>query len=274
MLDDFFARALIAGLGVAMIAGPLGCFVVWRRLSFFGDTLSHGAILGVALSLALQINIMIGVFVIALSLALLLLLVQRKTALASDAILSMLSHGALSLGLVAIALMSWLRVDLLGLLFGDILAVSKSDITVIYLGGTAVLGVLIWQWRGLLASTVSRDIAIAEHSSKGLSPAQLDVLFTVLLAIVIAVSVKIIGVALMTALLVIPVGAARGLSRGPLAMALLSSVMGGVSVVGGLFSSLKFDLPAGPAIVVVAVILFAVVQMLGALRASQQDIAS
>jgi zinc transport system permease protein len=273
MLDDFFVRALIAGLGVAVIAGPLGCFVVWRRLSFFGDTLSHGAILGVALSLALQINIMIGVFVIALSLALLLLLAQRKTALASDAILSMLSHGALSLGLVAIALMSWLRVDLIGLLFGDILAVSKTDIAMIYLGGFAVLAVLMWQWRGLLASTVSRDIAVAEQSSNGLSPTQLDVLFTILLAVVIAVSVKIIGVALMTALLVIPAGAARGLSRGPLAMVFLSAVMGCLSVVGGLASSLKFDVPAGPAIVVAAVILFALGQVGSAFRSQKMDAA-
>jgi zinc transport system permease protein len=271
MLDDFLVRALIAGLGVAAIAGPLGCFVVWRRLSFFGDTLSHGAILGVALALALQVNIMLGVFVVALLLALLLLLAQRKTILASDAILSMLSHGALSLGLVAIALMSWLRVDLLGLLFGDILAVSKNDIGVIYLGGAAVLAVLIWQWRGLLASTVSRDIAVAEQSSGSFSPTQLDVLFTVLLAIVIAVSVKIIGVALMTALLVIPAGAARGLSRGPVAMIFLSAVMGCLSVVGGLLSSLKFDVPAGPAIVVVAVILFALGQVASALRAPQVD---
>ena len=271
MLDDFFTRALVAGLGVALIAGPLGCFVVWRRLSFFGDTLSHGAILGVALALALQINIMLGVFAVALLLALLLLLAQRKTVLASDAILSMLSHGALSLGLVAIALMSWLRVDLLGLLFGDILAVSKNDITIIYLGGIAVLAVLAWQWRGLLAATVSRDIAVAEQTPGNLTPNQLDVLFTILLAVVIAVSVKIIGVALMTALLVIPAGAARGLSRGPIAMIFLSAVAGAVSVVGGLFSSLKLDIPAGPAIVVVAVALFAASQITSIFRTQRAE---
>lgn len=271
MLDDFFIRALLSGLGVAMIAGPLGCFVVWRRLSFFGDTLSHGAILGVALALALQMNVMVGVFGVALLLALLLLLAQRKTALASDAILSILSHGALSLGLVAIALMSWLRVDLLGLLFGDILAVSKKDIIVIYLGGIAVLAVLMWQWRRLLASTVSRDIAVAEQSPSGLSATQLDILFTILLAVVIAVSVKIIGVALMTALLVIPAGAARGLSRGPVAMIFFSAAMGCLSVFGGLFSSLKFDLPAGPAIVVVAVVLFALSQIFSGFRKQQTD---
>lgn len=246
MFDDFFTRALIAGLGVALIAGPLGCFVVWRRLSFFGDTLSHGAILGVALALALQVNIMLGVFVVAVLLALLLLLAQRKTALASDAILSLLSHGALSMGLVAIALMSWLRVDLQGLLFGDILAVSKSDIAAIYGGGILVLSMLAWQWRGLLAATVNRDIAFAEQSSSGLSPAKLDLLFILMLALVIAVSVKIIGVALMTALLVIPAGAARTLSRGPVAMLLMSAAMGCLAVIGGLFLSLRLDLPAGP----------------------------
>jgi zinc transport system permease protein len=270
MLDDFFTRALVAGIGVAAIAGPLGCFVVWRRLSFFGDTLSHGAILGVALALALQVNIMLGVFVVALLLALLLLVAQRKTVLASDAILSMLSHGALSLGLVAIALMSWRRVDLIGLLFGDILAVSKTDIAVIYSGGVAVLALLVWAWRGLLAATVNRDIAVAEHSS-GLSPTQLDILFTVLLAVVIAVSVKIIGVALMTALLVIPAGAARTFSRGPVAMIFTSALMGCLSVIGGLFSSLKLDVPAGPAVVVVAVILFVAGQAISMLRSAKAE---
>ena len=189
MLDDFFVRAFLAGLGVALIAGPLGCLVVWRRLAFFGDTLSHGAILGVALALAMQINVMIGVFAVALVLALLLLLAQRRTALASDAILSIMSHGALSLGLVAIALMSWLRVDLLSLLFGDILAVTKTDIAVIFGGGAIILSLLAWQWRALLAATVSRDIALAESTGRALSVVQLDLLFTVLLAIVIAVYV-------------------------------------------------------------------------------------
>jgi zinc transport system permease protein len=222
----------------------------------------------VALALALQANIMIGVFVVALLLALLLLVAQRKTALASDAILSMLSHGALSLGLVAIALMSWLRVDLQGLLFGDILAVSKTDIAAIYAGGGVVLALLAWHWRGLLAATVNRDIAVAEHS-EDLSPPQLDILFTVLLALVIAVSVKIIGVALMTALLVIPAGAARTFSRGPLMMIVMSAVMGCVSVIGGLFASLKLDLPAGPAVVVTAVLLFVLGQAASMLRSAK-----
>lgn len=273
MLDDFFTRALVAGLGVALITGPLGCFVVWRRLAFFGDTLSHGAILGVALALLLQVNIMLGVFVLALLLAFLLLLAQRRTALASDSILAILSHGALSLGLVAIAAMSWLRVDLLGLLFGDILAVSKIDIAAIFAGGILVLAVLIWQWRGLLAGTVSREIALAEQAPGSLSPLHVDVLFTVMLAIVIAVSVKIIGVALMTALLVVPAGAARTLSRGPIAMMVLAAVMGCISVIGGLFSSLNFDVPAGPAIVVFAVLLFAIGQSSNLFRTSHQDIA-
>jgi zinc transport system permease protein len=271
MFDDFFIRALVAGLGVALIAGPLGCFVVWRRLAFFGDTLSHGAILGVAMALLFQFNIMLGVFIVALLLALLLLLAQRRSVLASDSILAILSHGALSLGLVAIACMSWLRVDLLGLLFGDILAVSKLDIAAIFAGGAGVLSVLIWQWRGLLAATVNREIALAEQNPKALSVMQLDILFTVLLAVVIAVSVKIIGVALMTALLVVPAGAARTLARGPIAMMILSACMGCISVVGGLFTSLKLDVPAGPAIVVFAVLLFAIGQTANLFRTAHLE---
>jgi zinc transport system permease protein len=142
MLDDSSSRAILAGVGVALVAGPLGCFIVWRRMAYFGDTLSHSALLGVALALLFEVNITLAVFAVSACVAIALLLLQKRAAVSADALLGLLSHSALAIGLVVLAFMTWVRVDLMGFLFGDILAVSKSDIAVIWLGGLAVLAIL------------------------------------------------------------------------------------------------------------------------------------
>jgi len=252
MLDDFFTRALVAGVGVALVAGPLGCFIVWRRMAYFGDTLSHAALLGVALSLLLNINTMVAVGGVSVILAALLILLRRRDTLSSDAILGLLSHSALALGLVCLAFMTWVRIDLLGLLFGDILAVTRLDIAVIYGGGALVLVLLILIWRRLFAATVSPDLA----ASEGLRPERTELVFILLTAIVIAISLKVIGALLITALLIIPAAAARRLSNSPEQMAVIAALAGAAAVAGGLYTSLNYDTPSGPSIVVAAMVLF------------------
>lgn len=254
MLDDFFTRALVAGIGVALVTGPLGCFIVWRRLAYFGDTLSHSALLGVALALLLEINMTLAVFVVSGSVSILLLFLQRRASLSSDSLLGLLSHSALALGLVCLAFMTWVRVDLMGFLFGDILAVSEVDILVIYGGGLTVLAVLMTIWRPLFAATVNRELAEAE----GLRPDRANLIFMLLMALVIALAMKIIGVLLITALLIIPAATARRFSTGPEMMAVIAAVLGAMSVVGGLFGSLEWDTPSGPSIVVAALVLFVI----------------
>lgn len=258
MLDDFFVRALVAGIGVAAVAGPLGCFVVWRRMSYFGDTLAHAALLGVALSLALDVNIMLGVFGLSLAISLALLVLQRRSNLSADAVLGLLSHAALAFGMLALAFMSWVRFDVMGLLFGDLLAVTRADIITIYAGGAAVIAALVIAWRPLFAITVNREMASAE----GLSPARYDVLLMVLMACVVAVAIKIVGALLITAMLIIPAGAARRFCRGPAAMAVVAAAIGMVAVVAGLGASLTWDTPSGPSVIVAAVGLF----LIGLLR--------
>ncbi|MEX0343568.1 MAG: metal ABC transporter permease [Rhizobiaceae bacterium] len=252
MLDDFFGRALIAGIGVAVVAGPLGCFVVWRRLAYFGDTLAHAALLGVALAFLFEVNITLAVFTVSAIVALLLLLLQRRAVLSGDALLGLLSHSALAIGLVVLAFMTWIRIDLMGFLFGDILSVTKFDIAVIAAGGIAVLAVLIVIWRPLFAGTVSPELARAE----GVNYEMANVIYMLLVAAVIAISMKIVGILLITALLIIPAAAARRFAGGPEQMAILASVLGAAAVVGGLFGSLQWDTPAGPSIVVAALALF------------------
>lgn len=252
MLDDFFTRALIAGAGVALVAGPLGCFIVWRRLAYFGDTLSHAALLGVALAFLFEVNITLAVFGVSVCVSLALLLLQRRATLSSDALLGLLAHSALAIGLVVLAFMTWIRVDLMGFLFGDILAVTTSDIVVIWAGGALVLLILVLIWRSLFAATVNIELAQAE----GMQPERANVIFMLLMAAVIAISMKIVGVLLITALLIIPAAAARRFASGPEQMAVLAALIGVVGVLLGLFGSLEWDTPAGPSIVVAALGLF------------------
>lgn len=257
MMDDLFARALIAGVGVALMAGPLGCFLVWRRMAYFGETISHSALLGVGIGLLLDVHMALAVFVLAAIIALCLLALQRQRSYSSDALLGILSHAALAIGLVVISFMSWVRVDLSGYLFGDILAVLPSDILMIYLAGVVVLGVLAAIWRPLLAETASPELAQAE----GLHPQYARFVFMLLIAGVIAAAMKIVGILLITALLIIPAVTARGFAASPERMALVAALIGVFDVCAGLGASMLWDTPSGPSIVVAAFILFLVVQL-------------
>lgn len=254
MLDDFFTRAVVGGVGVALLAGPLGCFIVWRRLAYFGDTLAHSALLGVAMALLLDMNITLTVFIISVIVSMLLVLLQRKANLSSDALLGLLAHATLAVGLVVLGFMTWVRVDLMGFLFGDILAITVQDIVVIWCGGITVIILLSVIWKTLLASTVSYDIAVAE----GLRPDLANFAFMVLMAGVIAISMKIVGVLLITALLIIPAATSRKFSASPEIMAVLASILGASSVWLGLEGSLEWDTPAGPSIVVAALAFFVI----------------
>ena len=166
IVDDFFTRALIAGIGIAIVAGPLGCFVIWRRLAYFGDTLAHSGLLGVTIGFVLNIDLSLSVFVISGIIALLLIVLQKKTKLAGDALLGLLAHSSLAIGLVFIAILTTIRFDLMGLLLGDILSVTTNDIIIIWLGGSLILLVLFYIWKSLFAATVSYDLAKAEGMSK------------------------------------------------------------------------------------------------------------
>ena len=252
ILDDFFARALIGGIGVALTVGPLGCFIVWRRMAYYGDTLAHASLLGVALAFLFEIHLTAGIFFVVLAVSIALVALERFGVLSTDALLGILSHGTLALGLVLVAAMTWLRIDLMGFLFGDILSVSQEDLVLVYGGGVLVLGVLVWLWRELLAATVNTDLAAAE----GLHPERSRFIFMVLVAIVIAIAMKIVGILLITALLIIPAATARRLAATPEQMAVIASLLGVVAVTAGLFGSLRLDTPSGPSIVVAALFLF------------------
>jgi zinc transport system permease protein len=252
IMPDFLVRAALAGMGVALIAGPLGCFIVWRRMAYFGDALSHSALLGIALGFLAGIDLNLGILAICIAMALFLLALQRQKRLTVDTLLVILSHSALSIGLVVASFAPSLRIDLSAYLFGDILAIAPRDLLWIYGGGLVLLAILIAQWRALLSLTVNEELARAE----GINAELTGLTFMLLIAVAVALAMKAVGILLVSALLIIPAATARRFAATPERMAVLAALIGGASVLGGLYASLQADTPAGPSIVAAAAALF------------------
>ena len=260
MTEDFFLRALAGGIGVALAAGPVGCFVVWRRMAYFGEALAHAVLLGVALGFLLDIAPTLAILLVCLLLAGCLTVFERQRLVPPDTLLGVLAHAVFAAGLIAIAFMERVRVDLLGYLFGDILSVSAADLWFIFVGGAVAVAVLAWQWRNLLAVTVDEDLAAVE----GVPVQRVRILLVLLLAVVIAVGMKIVGMLLVLALVIVPAAAARRIAATPEQMAVAAAGIGAVAVGAGLVGSLEWDVPAGPAIVMVASAVFAAVLLVPA----------
>jgi zinc transport system permease protein len=247
-LDDFLVRAALAGVGVALAAGPLGCFVVWRRMAYFGDATAHASLLGVTLALATSLPVVAGVGLAALAMAL-TVAASAGRSYAADTVLGVAAHGALASGMVALSFLA-VPIDLTGYLFGDILAVTRLDLAVIWVGAALVAALLAWRWQRLLTATLNEDLAAAA----GIDPARERLILTLTLALLVAVALKVVGALLITALLIVPAAAARAFSRTPEAMAAGAAAVGAAAALAGLGASWRLDTPAGPSIVVTAVL--------------------
>lgn len=262
MLDDFMVRASLAGLGVAIAAAPLGCFVVWRRMAYFGDATAHAAILGVAISLTLSMSVFAGVLFVALLMALTISTLSGR-GYAMDTLLGVMAHSALAFGLVAVSFLSGIRIDLMAYLFGDILAVTPADLAIIWGGALLVLVLIGARWSALLTATLNSDLAYAS----GIDPKREQLVLTISLAIVVAVAIKVVGVLLISAMLIIPAATARPFSRTPEGMAVIAALIGGISALGGMGAAYYFDTPTGPTIVCLAAGLFVLSTIVSAIRA-------
>lgn len=251
-MTDFILRALLAGLCIAIVAGPLGAFVVWRRMSYFGDTLAHSSLLGIAIGILLDMNLQLAVIASSVLFAIILILLQRNKTLSTDTLLGILAHSTLAFGMLILSLSSAVQINLVGYLFGDLLTISTVDLWWIAGCAAVVATLLAVYWNGLLAVTVHEELARVE----GVPVDRLHAMMVLMVALLIAVSMKIIGVLLITSLLIIPPAAARRLAETPEQMALGASVVGGLAVCGGLLMSYYLDTPAGPSIVVAACAFF------------------
>ncbi len=261
MLDDFLLRAALAGVGLSLATGPLGAFVVWRRMAYFGDATSHAAILGVALALATDLPVAVGTLVVAAAMAVTVAVLAAR-GWAMDTMLGVLAHSALAFGLVAISYFPGVRTDLSVYLFGDILAVGRGDLALIWGGAALVLGLIVWRWQALVTATVNEDLAFAS----GIRPDRERLVLVLALAIVVAVALKVVGALLISALLIIPAAAARGLARSPEGMALAATAVGALASLLGLRLALWQDTPAGPSIIVAAAGAFVLAALFGRMR--------
>ncbi|MGF1721454.1 zinc ABC transporter permease subunit ZnuB [Vibrio kyushuensis] len=255
---DFLLPSLLAGLGIALIAGPLGSFVVWRKMAYFGDTLAHASLMGLALGFLLEINIYFALLICCLGLAVILVTLQRQKLVATDTLLGILAHSSLSLGLIAVSFLDSVRIDLMSYLFGDLLAVSPSDLIVIYAGVAIVAITLFIFWRPLLSTTINEDLAAID----GINVDLMRLILMLMVGLVIAVGMKFVGALIMTSLLIIPAATARKLSKTPEQMAAIASVIGTISVCCGLYLSWTFDTPAGPSVVISATGMFMLSQII------------
>ena len=251
ILSDFMLRATIAGLGVALIAAPLGCFVVWRRMAYFGEATAHAALLGIALSLALELPIFAGTLVAALLMAWVVTQLSGRE-LASDTLLGVTAHAGLALGLVVASFLTGVRIDLMAYLFGDILAVTVSDLYIIWFGVIIGLALIYWRWSPMLISTLNEELAY----SNDINPKREKLFLTLALAVTVAVSIKVVGLLLISALLIIPAAAARNISQTPETMVITTAIIGVISAVSGLQFSYFFNSPPGPSIVCVSLVCF------------------
>ncbi len=251
MFEDFILRAIVAALAIAVAAGPLGCFVVWRRMAYFGDATAHAAILGVALALVSGTPILLGILVVAVATALIVAHLSDRDQ-GADAVLGVIAHGSLALGLVAVSLLPGRQPDLMGYLFGDILAITATDVVFIAGGAAVILGVLAWRWQALVTATFSPDLS---HAA-GQNPKREGLILALLLAVTIALAIKVVGVLLISAMLIIPAATARNFAQTPENMALFAAGLGAGAAVGGPWAALRWDTPVGPTIVVVLVAFF------------------
>jgi len=266
MLDDFMVRATLAGIGVTLAAAPLGCFIVWRRMAYFGEATAHSAMLGIALSLSFEAPVFAGAILLSLIMASVVSLTQGRS-FYFDTLLGVVGHMSLAAGLVIVSFIPGVRIDLMAYLIGDILAVSQMDLLLIWSGAIIILSLLIWRWSPLLLVTLNEDLA----SANGYNPKRESFVLTIALAIVVAVGIKVVGVLLIVAMLIIPAASARSLVSTPEGMGLLASLVGVMSAILGLNSAYFFDTPTGPSIVCVASTFFIASLLIGMLIGRRQS---
>ncbi len=251
---EVLLRIALAAIGVGVAAAPLGCFVLWRRMVYFGDTIAHASILGVALALAFDLPVFLGVLLCALGVAAVILTGGQRVHHVNT-LLGVAAHSSLALGLVAVSFIDGANIDLMSYLTGDILVVTWPDVAVIWAGLGLSLGLILWRWRPLLLSSLDHDLALAQ----GENPAREGILFTLALAVLVAVAIKVVGALLISALLIIPAATARLGSATPERMAILAALSGGLAALLGLSGSFAFHTPPGPSIVVAALVLLLLV---------------
>jgi len=254
---SFISLAIFAGLSIALVAGPVGCFVVWRRMAYFGDSLAHAALLGIGAGLMLEINLQMTVLAVCLLAVPIILMITHSRHVADDTALGIISHASLAIGLTAVSLATNGSIDLSAFLFGDILALSEQDVITLIVIAAIILTVMIRLWRQFVYITIHAELASVE----GLASRRLEIILMTLIACLVAVGMQVVGALLIGSMLIIPAAAAGLVSSTPERMGWISALFACIAVSGGLALSWFLDTPAGPSAVVVATVIFALAQL-------------
>jgi len=242
----FMQRALLAGLMVGGLASYLGVLVVQRRLSFLGDGLAHAAFAGVSLGLLLHSEPLWVAIPFVVTTALAITWVRERSNLGDDTAIGIFFAVSVALGVLFMSLRKGFAPDAIAYLFGSILAVTPADLAIIGLV-TLLVAVLAPLWRSWAYATFDRELALADRQPVMLH----DYLLSALIALVVVTAVKVVGIVLIAAFIVIPAATARLVSRTFAAMTLIAIAIGVISVIPGLIAAYMFDVPAGSAIVLV-----------------------
>ncbi len=254
MIIELLLPSILAGILIAVSSGALGCFVVWRRMAFFSDTLAHSAILGTALALIVDIDVIYGLLAYGAVVALVLARFDQKLQVSSDTLLAIIAQGSLALGILLLPF-AGTSINIEALLFGDILAINWRDVVVTTVICVVILLSLFVAWQPLLTLSINEDLAATE----GIAVTRYKALLFLLLAALVAVAVQIVGVLLISALVLVPAATARRLAHTPLQMLLIAPAIGAISVFLGFFGAYQLNTATGPSIVIAAIVIWLLV---------------
>ena len=261
---DFFEKGLLAGVLVGAMCGALGTFVILRRMSYIGLGLSYSILGGVAVGFFIGLGLYGGAVVAALLAALLISIIGRQRGISPDAAIGIVSSSMFALGVAVLSANRTREVNLQNLLFGNILGVQVSDLQLLGVATLMFFAVLFVVYKQLVFMTFDREVA----STQGVRTAMMEALFSTLIAAVVVSSLRVMGVLLIAAILIIPAATARILSRTFGRMLVIASAIGIVTAVAGLYISYYANIASGPAIVLSQTSLFAVA-LVGALVIGQ-----
>ncbi|CRK85667.1 High-affinity zinc uptake system membrane protein ZnuB [Candidatus Providencia siddallii] len=242
----------MTGVLLSIAAGPLGSFIIWRHMSYFGDTLAHASLLGISLGLLLNINPFFTIIVVTLLLTFILVLLEKNPEFTTDSMLGIIAHSSLSIGLVIISFMKNIRVELISYLFGDLLSVDYKDIIILLIGVLINSILLFFNWKSLLSVTINHELAFSD----GINIQKNNLLLMLMIALTISISMKFVGALIITSLLIIPPSAARRFSNTPEQMSFIAILLGVISITTGLIFSAYYDTPVGPSVVICSTFLF------------------
>lgn len=253
-MSDILLIPTLTLIVLSLSLAPLGCFLVWRRLAFFGDGMSHACTFGIAIALFLKIHFLLGILLTALLIAGILFVIEKYQNLSTDTLFSLISYSFFAAGIVALSLIKSVHINIEDILFGDFLAIQSPDLWTAMTLSFIAVSILIYYWPILLLSCLSPDLlkTTYPHADRA------NIIFILVTALVIAFGMYIIGALLLPALMILPAASSRMLSRGPKQMVLLSLTLSVIGCIFGIGAAYVLNTPPSATMVLSNAFIFIV----------------